>query len=253
MFLNINSVPFIVLALITIKSVVSQHLNSFEVDGVQYFFDDVKRNFTDSRLFCQINDGDLIQTAQRSVIKNLHGHVYWLGVPATHNRVFTHYLNGQPIRSTNWMAGQPNGHGCQGIQVDMRNSLGFWLDFDCADKVTTVCEKRLDTSGAHRQGLAASPSAVASAVTSAKTAMLSDAKLQQFIKSVDHLNTLLTTRSKESAVSKFMVDSMYCANGTEPRCRTACDLCTEEEAATSTTDNNKLYSCCTQQCICETN
>ena len=243
----LNPIPLLILVIIIVYSVqcaMSQQLTSFEYEGVQYFYDNVKRNFTDSRQFCEMNHGELIQTGHRSVIKNLHGHVYWLGVPSSHHRTYTHYFNGQPIRS-NWMAGQPNGQGCQAIQVDMRNSLGFWLDFDCSDKVTTVCEKKLARVENH---LAMAPSVV----SSSQASPLPDQKLRQFITSVDKLNSLLTNRTKDSAVSKFMLDSMYCVAGSEPRCRTACDLCTEEEAATWTTSNTKLYSCCTQQCICET-
>ncbi|XP_041800622.1 C-type lectin domain family 4 member E-like [Chelmon rostratus] len=119
-----------------------------KLDTNCYFVSTVKKNWASSRQDCIAKGADLVvidsrieQAFVNVLLKS--GQNAWIGLTDSETEGTWTWVDGTPVTTTYWQAGQPNSHGGNqdcGEVLETSSGVGEWNDDACSGEQTYICE-----------------------------------------------------------------------------------------------------------------
>ncbi|XP_059196469.1 CD209 antigen-like isoform X2 [Centropristis striata] len=113
-----------------------------------YYISSSKESWQDSRSYCQQRDADLliINSIEEQEFTRRFQKSIWIGLTDQDTEGVWKWVDGSPLTTSYWAAGEPNSHGnedCGEIKVEIKDKNKNWNDVPCNYALFWICEKTL--------------------------------------------------------------------------------------------------------------
>uniref|UniRef100_A0AAV2MFT9 C-type lectin domain-containing protein n=1 Tax=Knipowitschia caucasica TaxID=637954 RepID=A0AAV2MFT9_KNICA len=119
--------------------------------GSLYLGSTTKRNWFESRQFCQDQGADLAiitNVQEKDFISSIYKDRRWIGLSDMQEEGVWRWVDGTKLTTSFWMSSEPSndwrnkGEDC--VEINYNGQLGKWNDANCGVAKQFICERRLD-------------------------------------------------------------------------------------------------------------